>query len=69
MPVAARHRNDPVPLIEALPCLIVRRERDAAVVATLQSRTEALSRFISPRKPSAPRTPFSERPDILRGAP
>lgn len=40
MPFCARHHGDPVPTIDALPGLVVRRERDAAVMATLQGRAE-----------------------------
>lgn len=40
MPIAARHRNDPVPTLTALPGLAVRREEDPAIMAALQGRTE-----------------------------
>lgn len=40
MPFAARHRDDPIPPIDALPGLVVRREHDAGFMASLQSRTE-----------------------------
>ena len=38
MPFAARHRNDPMPSIEPLAGLVIRREEDAAVMAALQKR-------------------------------
>jgi GNAT superfamily N-acetyltransferase len=38
MPFAARHRRDPVPSIEPLPSLVVRREDDAEFMAALQGR-------------------------------
>ncbi len=38
MPFAARHRRDPVPGIEALPGLVVRRIDDAELMAALQGR-------------------------------
>jgi ribosomal protein S18 acetylase RimI-like enzyme len=41
MPFAARHRSDPVPPMTASPGLVVRREHDVAVMATLQGRLEA----------------------------
>ncbi|AHG93461.1 GCN5-related N-acetyltransferase (plasmid) [Gemmatirosa kalamazoonensis] len=39
MPFAARHRRDPVPSIEPLPGLLVRREDDAEFMASMQGRT------------------------------
>ena len=39
MPLAARHRDDPAPVLAALPGLVVRREADAGVMAALQGRT------------------------------
>jgi GNAT superfamily N-acetyltransferase len=45
MPFAARHRRDPVPSIEPLPGLVVRREEDADLMASLQGRaTEEMTR-------------------------
>ena len=41
MPFAARHRDDAVAPLPQLPGLVVRREQDAAVMATLQGRTPA----------------------------
>lgn len=41
MPFAARHRDDPVPHLDPLPGLDVRREVDAEVMAALQGRTAA----------------------------
>ena len=38
--IATRHRADPAPLLIPLPGFSVRRETDAAVMASLQSRTE-----------------------------
>ena len=38
MPFAARNRNDPVPQMEPLAGLVIRREEDAAVMAALQKR-------------------------------
>ena len=40
MPIAARHRDDPLPPLEPLPGLVVRREREPGVMAALQGRTE-----------------------------
>ena len=40
MPLAIRHRDDPLPRLTPLPGLVVRREVDAAVMAALQGRTE-----------------------------
>ena len=40
MPFAARHRRDPVPSLEPLAGLVVRREEDATRMASLQSRAE-----------------------------
>ena len=39
MPFAARHRRDPVPSIEPLPSLAVRRVEDVKLMAGLQGRT------------------------------
>ena len=39
MPFAARHRRDPVPSLEPLAGLVVRREADAQFMASLQGRT------------------------------
>ena len=41
MPFAVRHRRDPIPQLDPLPGLAVRREDDAAVMAALQGRSEA----------------------------
>jgi ribosomal protein S18 acetylase RimI-like enzyme len=41
MPFAARHRRDPVPSIEPLPRLVVRRVEDADFMAALQGRAPA----------------------------
>jgi ribosomal protein S18 acetylase RimI-like enzyme len=41
MPFAARHRADPTPELPPEPRLTVRRETDAATMATLQGRSEA----------------------------
>src|SRR5215207_3842860 len=38
MPFAARYRDDPLPPIESLVGLVIRREEDAAVMAALQKR-------------------------------
>lgn len=40
MPFATRHRDDPASDMTPLPGLVVRREVDAAVMASLQGRTE-----------------------------
>lgn len=47
MPFAARHRNDPMPHLDPLPGLVVRREEDAAVMAAVQGRdvSEMTRRF------------------------
>lgn len=47
MPFAARHRNDPMPHLDPLPGLSVRREEDAAVMAAVQGRdvSEMTRRF------------------------
>ena len=47
MPLAARHRKDPLPALAPLAGLVVHRETSAAVMATLQARTETemLRRF------------------------
>jgi GNAT superfamily N-acetyltransferase len=39
MPIAARHRTDPVPTLAPLADLVVRRETDAEAMAVLQNRT------------------------------
>jgi hypothetical protein len=39
MPFAVRHRRDPVPSIEPLPGLVVRRTEDVEFMAALQART------------------------------
>ena len=41
MPFAARHRNDPTPQMQPLPGLDVQHEKSAAMMASLQGRTEA----------------------------
>jgi GNAT superfamily N-acetyltransferase len=41
MPFAARHRRDPVPPMDALPGLVVRREERLALIASTQGRDEA----------------------------
>lgn len=40
MPIATRHRNDPVPALAPAPQLMVRRAECAATMAALQGRTE-----------------------------
>ena len=47
MPLATRHRDDPAPLMTPVPGLVVRRERDARVMAALQGRSadEMAGRF------------------------
>lgn len=39
MPFAARHRRDPVPSLESMPGLLVRREEDVQLMASLLGRT------------------------------
>lgn len=47
MPFATRHRDDPAPLVAPVPGVIVRREEDPRVMATLQGRSvpEIAARF------------------------